>query len=108
MPGADILGLWNVAWADGDSGIYDIHLHDGEVHMSVRNCMSREESTCASQQDVVVTRSTNNKYLGWVQASNVHGGDVTVYMKKNGTQLSLVWLRPSGYQISGIGTKIGK
>ena len=71
--------------------------------MSVLSCTAQRSNTCTSQKEVVVTPSTNDEYVGWMQARDVHGGEVTIYMKKVGSELSLVWLRPSGYQTTGVG-----
>jgi len=102
--GLDLVGNWDVAWADGDKGSYSIQQKNGAVHMSVLSCNAQQSSTCASQKEAVVTPSTNTAYDGWMQAQNVHGGEVTIYMKKVASGLSLVWRRSSGFQTTGVGT----
>ena len=104
MPGQNLLGYWNAEWGDGDKNAYRIRLKNGAVHMSVFMCINTVSmETCASQKEAVVTPSKSEKYAGWMQALNVHGGEVTIYMKKIDSGLSLVWQRPSGYRTTGIG-----
>ena len=97
------MGSWNVAWRHGDKGAYRLKLKNGAVYMSVLSCTAQRSNTCTSQKEVVVTPSTNDEYVGWMQARDVHGGEVTTYMKKVGSKLSLVWQRSSGYRTTGIG-----
>ena len=103
VPGLNLLGSWNVAWRDGDKTAYRIQLKNGAVYMSVLSCTGQGSNTCASKKEVIVTSSANDRYAGWMQARNLHGGKVTIYMKKVTLGLSLVWQRPGGYRTTGIG-----
>ena len=103
VPGLNLLGSWKVAWRDGDKNAYRIQLKNGAVYMSVLSCTGQGSNTCASKKEVIVTSSTNDQYSGWMQAPNLHGGKVTIYMKSFDSRLNLVWQRPGGYRTTGIG-----
>ena len=108
VPGLNMLGSWIVIWKDGDKNVYTIYRKGKVVRMKVVSCKSKRKSTCASPKDVVVVWSTNKKYpshSGWVQVSNIHGGKVTVYMKRAGPFVSFVWKRPGGYKTTATGKK---
>ena len=97
------MGNWSVTWGDGDRVTYRIQLKNEAVHMSVLSCTARSKYTCASPKEAVVTPTTNDEYVGWMQARDVHGGKVTIYIKKVDSGLRLVWKRPGGKGTEGIG-----
>ena len=108
-PGSNILGTWKVTYKDGDKATYIVKRKGLVVHMRVYTCKAKHKSTCRAPKDVIVVKSKNKKYpskLGWLQVSNIHGGIVTVYMRRVGSRLMLIWKRPKGYRTVGSGFKI--
>ena len=98
-----------MTYKDGDKATYIIQKKGLIVHMRVFTCKAKHKSTCRSPKKVIVVKSKNKKYpskLGWLQVSNIHGGTVTVYMRKVRSKLVFVWKRPKGYRTIGTGLKI--
>ena len=69
--------------------------------MAALSCTGQGSETCASQKEVIVTSS--KRYAGWMQAIDVHGKKVTIFMIRVDSGLRLVWQDPRGYRITGTG-----
>ena len=108
-PGSNIVGTWKVIYKDGDKATYIVKRKGLAVHMRVYTCKAKHKSTCRSPKDVIVVKSKSKKYpskLGWLQVSNIHGGTVTVYVRKAGSKLGLIWKRPKGHPTVGTGLRV--
>ena len=106
--GSAFVGQWNVSWSTGTKSSYSIEHSDSEVRMRILACdwSTASCNTTTFQQGNLQPSlcSKFSKEEGWVKVQHIHDDILTLYMRKRGDMLYLVWYKP-GYAPTGIGTK---
>ena len=98
----DALGTWSTTWSSGYKTKYVITQNGSLVHIHIDGC---NWSGCKEVPDAVVKRSVNDNYPsadGWMRASPLHRLTATLYLKKEGSALKLIYVSiDTGHAVLG-------
>ena len=94
-------------WSSGGKSAYAIERSNSVVRMRVLWHDWKINGPTKNQAELQPSDSTKySQKDGWMMVKNLHDGVLTIYIKLEGNELKLVWIRPlTGFSLTGQGSK---
>ena len=105
----EFLGTWNVVYTTRSSATYKITEDEGSIKVAVVSCDFDECNNYRTASPLV--QSENHEYSsdhGYFQAEPVHKSHVTLYVKRKGDKMNVVYFNAESHTTTDGEGSLGK